>query len=205
MALYSDMNGFPESGFPVLVDVEDRLTLNTLYYNPVKHLGYKIDVVGNSRLFGALVISGGLSGVTTLGMGGALSGVTTIAANNTATLSHATAPLVLSGANALLSMTGDAAVFLMTGFNASLGTNLQRVRRAFFKDLEITNVPTVQGQPVALISDLVRYQDKRNIWQTAPAAKTSAGTAGMIAKDDNYLYVCTATDTWKRITMTTDW
>lgn len=43
------------------------------------------------------------------------------------------------------------------------------------------------------------------IWQTAPATKTSTGTAGMIAKDDNYFYVCTATDTWKRSVIATNW
>lgn len=43
------------------------------------------------------------------------------------------------------------------------------------------------------------------LWQSAPAAKDSTGTAGMIAKDDNYFYVCTATDTWKRSPIATNW
>jgi len=151
MALYSDTNGFPESGFPILADAEDRIALNTLYYNPLKHLGYKIDVVGNVRFLGTLTIGGALSGVLGLSMSGALSGVTTLGANNTVTLSHDTAPLTISGTNA---------VVLITGINASLGTNLQRVRRGFFKDLEITNTPTVNGDPVALTADLARKQDR---------------------------------------------
>lgn len=43
------------------------------------------------------------------------------------------------------------------------------------------------------------------LWVTAPAAKNSTGTAGQIAKDANYLYVCTATDTWKRSILATNW
>lgn len=43
------------------------------------------------------------------------------------------------------------------------------------------------------------------LWVTAPAAKGSTGTAGQIAKDANYFYVCTATDTWKRSPIATNW
>ena len=42
-------------------------------------------------------------------------------------------------------------------------------------------------------------------WVTAPASKTATGTAGQIAKDNNYLYVCTATNTWKRSILATNW
>lgn len=33
----------------------------------------------------------------------------------------------------------------------------------------------------------------------APASASSTGTAGQIAYDSSYFYVCTATDTWKRV------
>jgi hypothetical protein len=33
----------------------------------------------------------------------------------------------------------------------------------------------------------------------APASATSAGIAGQIATDASYIYVCTATNTWKRV------
>ena len=36
-----------------------------------------------------------------------------------------------------------------------------------------------------------------------PANATSAGTAGQIAFDANYIYVCTATNTWKRVAIVT--
>ena len=81
MPLFSDTNGFPESGFPVLTNESDKLVLNTLYTVPQRYLNYTMDVVGDNRLSGALVINGSLSGVST------------IAASGTATLSSATAPL----------------------------------------------------------------------------------------------------------------
>lgn len=43
------------------------------------------------------------------------------------------------------------------------------------------------------------------LWVTAPASKTSTGVAGQIAKDANYIYICTATDTWKRAAIATNW
>jgi hypothetical protein len=40
---------------------------------------------------------------------------------------------------------------------------------------------------------------------TAPATKTSTGTAGQIAYDDNFHYRCTATNVWKRSALATYW
>ena len=34
---------------------------------------------------------------------------------------------------------------------------------------------------------------------SAPASANSAGTAGTIAYDSNYIYICIATNTWKRV------
>lgn len=51
-----------------------------------------MDVVGNNRLLGNLVIGGTLTGVSSLTMAGALSGVTTLGASSTVTLSSDTAP-----------------------------------------------------------------------------------------------------------------
>ena len=43
------------------------------------------------------------------------------------------------------------------------------------------------------------------IWVTAPATKTSSGTAGSLAYDGNYFYVCDANNTWIRCAMATNW
>lgn len=37
---------------------------------------------------------------------------------------------------------------------------------------------------------------------TTPASKTAAGIAGQVVWDENYIYLCTATDTWKRVEIT---
>jgi hypothetical protein len=45
-------------------------------------------------------------------------------------------------------------------------------------------------------SDTVRLRTART-----PASATATGTAGEICWDANYIYVCTATDTWRRTTL----
>ncbi len=42
------------------------------------------------------------------------------------------------------------------------------------------------------------------VWVAAPASSSSAGTAGQIAFDSSYLYVCVAANTWRR-TPIDDW
>lgn len=41
-------------------------------------------------------------------------------------------------------------------------------------------------------------------WVSAPASSSSSGTAGQIAYDDEYFYVCIAANTWRR-TPINDW
>lgn len=147
MAVYSDINGFPESGFPVLSDVSDRVCLNTLYWNPLKEAGFILDVVGNNRLAGNLSLAGMLSGVTSITMNGALSGVSTITANGTATLTSSN-PLSLTDVNANIRM---------PGLNSSIGSILERVYKGYFKNLDVANTLTVNGNDVALIGDIKRY------------------------------------------------
>lgn len=45
--------------------------------------------------------------------------------------------------------------------------------------------------------------DHINIQTKTPASASDTGTAGDIAWDADYLYVCTATDTWKRVGVAT--
>jgi hypothetical protein len=40
-------------------------------------------------------------------------------------------------------------------------------------------------------------------WTTVPATASSTGTAGQIAYDEDYFYICTATDTWVRTILNT--
>jgi len=45
------------------------------------------------------------------------------------------------------------------------------------------------------------------MWRTdtAPTTPTSTGVAGQIYENDHYLYICTATNTWKRCALATNW
>lgn len=49
-----------------------------------------------------------------------------------------------------------------------------------------------------LDTDAFRLGDKRT-----PASAGDTGTIGTITYDDNYIYVCTDTDTWKRAPLST--
>lgn len=55
------------------------------------------------------------------------------------------------------------------------------------------------------ITALTGVQVMNVIWSSPPAAPGSTGTTGEIAYDDDYLYVCIATDTWVRAALATNW
>jgi len=55
------------------------------------------------------------------------------------------------------------------------------------------------------IAALTAAQAMGILWQTPPATKTTAGTAGWMAKDANYLYLCTGTNVWARVPIATNW
>ena len=38
---------------------------------------------------------------------------------------------------------------------------------------------------------------------TVPASASATGVAGTVVTDSDYIYVCTATDTWKRVAIAT--
>lgn len=146
MPVWSDMNGFPEGGFPVLANANDMICLGTQYLEPLRLNNYVMDILGNNRLAGALVIAGALTGVTSLTMNGALSGVSTISASGLATLSSDT-PILFSGNNAVLRM---------SGLNSAIGSMLEKIKKGYFRDLFLENRPQVNDDFVALVSDIER-------------------------------------------------
>lgn len=54
-----------------------------------------------------------------------------------------------------------------------------------------------------LVRDITASRYKLNALNTAPASATATGALGEIRYDANYMYVCTATNTWKRSALTT--
>lgn len=45
--------------------------------------------------------------------------------------------------------------------------------------------------------------DSSLVLSSAPASASDTGTAGQIAYDADYFYICVATDTWKRVAIAT--
>lgn len=41
------------------------------------------------------------------------------------------------------------------------------------------------------------------VWASVPSSSTSGGTSGQVAYDSNYLYVCTSTNSWIRLSGST--
>jgi hypothetical protein len=64
-------------------------------------------------------------------------------------------------------------------------------------NLTQTGDATITGN-LTVVSDKIRIQFNRT-----PASATASGTAGWVSWDANYIYVCTATNTWKRAALAT--
>lgn len=78
----------------------------------------------------------------------------------------------------------------------------------------LTNVPITVGINNASIAEITLTESawsiplkttqlKLSALNTAPASATATGTTGEIRIDANYIYICTATNTWKRTALTT--
>jgi hypothetical protein len=147
------------------------------------------DISGNTTIGGTL----GVTGVSTLGEIDA-SGVADIA--DTLTLSKATG----TG----LAVTADATI----GGTAVIG-NRVTINHTASSALVInggigTVISAATGTCVlnAILSNDIVVEDII-VTKTAPATASSTGIAGQIATDADYIYICTATDTWKRVAIAT--
>jgi hypothetical protein len=71
----------------------------------------------------------------------------------------------------------------------------QRVREALSSlNTEISEFIAGSSGPVT--NEIIT--SKLIVVSTVPTAANSTGTRGMIVSDENYIYVCIATNTWKR-------
>jgi hypothetical protein len=66
------------------------------------------------------------------------------------------------------------------------------------------NIQTHIADTVAHVtaSDKTNWNAKHS-WSSVPASATSTGTAGQLAYDDDYCYICVAANKWKRFILTT--
>jgi hypothetical protein len=98
-----------------------------------------------------------------------------------------------------------------TGFNGTLATGLAADRPAACESMlgwQYVATDTNGGTPYVCRFDpasgfgWVQAGHSVNVTLgsvAAPATRTSTGTAGQLAYDSGYLYVCIGTDDWKRV------
>lgn len=71
----------------------------------------------------------------------------------------------------------------------------------FFVDVSASNVgigTTTPTEKLDINGDSIRLRTAQT-----PASASATGSQGQIAWDANYIYVCVATDTWKRVAIST--
>ena len=68
-----------------------------------------------------------------------------------------------------------------------------------------STMDTTEKKSTALNANTEFYtiEDMRKLNQTAPASASAAGEVGTVVVDANYIYVCTAANTWKRVAIAT--
>jgi hypothetical protein len=71
--------------------------------------------------------------------------------------------------------------------------------------LTIAEQTLIGRKPGGNIAALTPAEIMNIVWVSVPASATAAGTAGQMAKDQNYLYICDATDTWSKIPKVKNW
>jgi len=138
----------------------------------------------SSTITGALVVgsggSGGLGVAGAIYAGGNIQCNAVFASNNT-TLYLRPQGASVSAGQAILETSGNFTLNGDLGFNANntydVGSTTNRARSVYVRDLIVST--------------------------RTPSSATDVGTAGMIGWDASYIYVCTATNTWKRAALST--
>lgn len=97
-----------------------------------------------------------------------------------------------------------AAVRVLLGLDATSATRAQITVDSLAADTEITiGGATIQPGATGGTSILPPADGTIAAFTTVPASATATGSAGMMAYDSSYLYICTATNTWKRVAIAT--
>lgn len=149
---------------------------------------------------------------------------TSIQINNVGGLSISTGPLTSNGSTFLL---GSSTVINGTvdinntadiSGNTTIGGTLGVTGLSTLDSLSVTNNTTIGGTltlgstsisgsgittGTILSTGTVAASFLATDPSNAPASATATGTAGSIVADADYIYVCTATDTWKRVAIAT--
>ena len=159
-------------------------------------IGQRLVVQGQAKIENTLEVGNGIKGTGDLNLQTGGVNRLSIANAGNITVSSATEiadTLTLSKATGTgLSVTAD----------ASVGGNLTATSLQAGGVTMITGSSTSFGSGITSLFGMNSFSDFKLIGNE-PSSATDTGSAGQIAVDADYIYVCTATDTWKRVAITT--
>jgi hypothetical protein len=98
----------------------------------------------------------------------------------------------------ILALRGRAGLIFNTGGDTTYNGGTERARIDSSGRLLVGGSPDSGGALLQVFGDRIRIGTAKT-----PASATATGTTGEIAWDANYIYVCTATNTWKRMAIAT--
>lgn len=162
----------------------------------------------NGLLVTGNIITGGNIGINL--SGGATNNSYGITSNGDATTN--TGGMVIRRAGTDVMYIGNIATNNTTDFEfwnprngyTRFGTNnLERMRITSDGNVLINTTTDNGTDKLQVNGSTVSTQYKLSALNTAPASATATGTTGEIRVDANYIYICTATNTWKRVAIAT--
>jgi len=150
-------------------------------------------------------------GTANVGLGYGAGGATTTGDQNTSVGSQAGGSVVTGGANVFLGRSAGYAANGASSGNVIIGSNAGPTSAAEYNNkLYISNnsgTPLIGGdfsdKTIVIDGTITATQFKLSALNTAPASSAAAGIIGEIRYDANYMYVCVATNTWKRSALIT--
>lgn len=98
---------------------------------------------------------------------------------------------------------GDVVVFTSTGTTPQIRAQGADTNLNLNLQTKGTGVVTANTVPVVTTTGTQALSNKTWTSATVPATATSTGTVGSIAYDTNYVYICTATNVWRRAALAT--
>lgn len=97
-----------------------------------------------------------------------------------------------------------------TDTNVSIGTTLSVTGASTLSSLSVTSITSdtsFTGSPTfsanTTFSDILTCSGTLKISSSAPTTAGDPGAAGTVTYDSDYIYICIASDTWKRVAIAT--
>jgi len=194
-------------------------------------LGSTLGVTGAVTMSAGATING--SGLAVNGSGGIIvtdaAGITSSGGPVSGTALNTSGGLLVSGTSFLgeIDSAGPADIADTLTLSKASGTGLQVDANAKISgDLFVNDIDSNIGSPLTIsasgnlaasVNTFARFVfeygitatsgtsifDGIRLTNTAPSSASDTGEVGQIAVDSDYIYVCTATDTWKRVAIAT--